>query len=55
MIQITWKAADHEHYNQVRFAFVTDPAWREFASKAGKLWRSGTRRFFYPSPIEMEA
>lgn len=53
LIQVTWKAADHTHFNQVRFAFVTDPAWREFANKASKLWRSGTRRFFYPSPIEM--
>lgn len=55
LIQVTWKAADHAHFNRVRFAFVTDPAWREYAGKAAKLWRSGTRRFFYPSPIEIGA
>jgi hypothetical protein len=55
LIQITWKAADHAQYNKVRFAFVTDPAWRAFANKASKLWRRGTRRFFYPSPVEMGA
>ncbi len=53
LIQVTWKAADHEHFNRVRFAFVTDPAWRDYASKASKLWRSGTRRFFYPSPVDI--
>lgn len=55
LIQVTWKAADHTRFNRARFAFVTDPAWREFANKASKLWRNGTRRFFYPSPIEMGA
>jgi hypothetical protein len=55
LIQMTWKAADHGHFNQIRFAFVTDPAWRAFADKARKLWRSGTRRFFYPSSVEMGA
>jgi hypothetical protein len=55
LIQLTWRAADHAHYNQIRFAFVTDPAWRAFAGKASKLWRGGARRFFYPSPIEVGA
>jgi hypothetical protein len=53
LIQLTWAVADHAQYNQVRFAFVTDPAWREFSDKARKLRRGGTRRFYYPSPIEM--
>lgn len=55
LIQVTWRAKDHAHYNQARFAFVMDPAWSDFAGKASKLWRGGTRRFFYPSPIEMGA
>jgi hypothetical protein len=53
LIQVTWQVADHAQYNQVRFAFVFDPCWRAFADKASKLWRGGSRRFFYPSPIEM--
>lgn|GEM_PF-3173775 len=55
LIQVTWKVADHAHYNQARFAFVTDPEWREYTGKASKLWRGGTRRFFYPSPVEIGA
>ena len=55
LIQVTWKVADHAQYNQARFAFVTDPAWRTYSNKASKLWRGGTRRFFYPSPVEMGA
>lgn len=55
LIQVTWKAADHAHYNQTRFAFVTDPAWRAYTEKASKLWRGGTRRFFYLSPVEIGA
>lgn len=53
LIQVTWKVADHPQYNQARFAFVTDPAWRAYTDKASKFWRGGTRRFFYPSPVEM--
>lgn len=55
LIQVTWKALDHAQYNKARFAFVTDPAWRDYTDKASKLWRGGTRRFFYPSPVEMGA
>lgn len=55
LIQVTWKVANHSDFNQVRFAFVTSPAWRAYADKASKLWRGGNRRFYYPSPIEVGA
>ena len=55
LIQVTWKVADHSAFNQQRKVFVTDPNWWVYAGKIAKLWTGGTRRFFYPAPMEMTA
>ena len=55
LIQVTWKVADHSEFNQQRKVFVTDPNWWVYAEKIAKLWTGGTRRFFYPAPMEMTA
>jgi hypothetical protein len=54
-VQVTWKVADHSAFNLIRKEFVTDPKWWAYAEKASQLWHGGTRRFFYPSPVEMPA
>jgi NIPSNAP len=51
LIQVTWKAADHSAFNLIRKAFVTDPRWWSYATRASRLWTGGTRRFFYPAPM----
>ena len=52
LIQVTWKCADHSTFNLMRKEFVTDPNWWAYSEKASKLWHRGTRRFFYPAPLE---
>jgi hypothetical protein len=52
LIQITWKCTDHKAFNLIRKEFVCDPRWWAYSAKASPLWRGGTRRFFYPAPIE---
>ncbi len=53
LIQVTWKAPDHSAFNVIRKNFVLDPRWSAYAAKASQLWTGGTRRFFYPAPIEI--
>src|SRR5580693_1842970 len=53
LIQVTWRVADHSAFNQQRKAFATDPRWWVYSEKISKLWTGGTRRFFYPAPMEM--
>ena len=53
LIQVTWKVKDHSEFNQLRPKFILDPRYIPYAAKASKLWTGGTRRFFYPSPVEM--
>ncbi len=55
LIQVTWKVADHSAFNLQRKAFVTDPNWSAYAAKLATLRTGGTRRFFYPAPMEMTA
>jgi len=52
LIQVTWKCADHATFNLMRKEFVTDLDWWAYSEKASKLWHGGTRRFFYPAPLE---
>lgn len=53
LIQITWKASDHSAFNLIRMAFVTDPRWWSYSARASQLRTGGTRRFFYPAPMQM--
>jgi hypothetical protein len=53
LIQVTWKALDHSAFNLIRKAFVTDPRWWSYAARASQLRAGGTRRFFYPAPMQM--
>ena len=55
LIQATWKAPDHSAFNLIRKAFVTDPRWWSYCARASELRTGGTRRFFYPSPLQMTA
>jgi len=55
LVQVTWKCADHSTFNLMRKEFVTDLDWWAYAEKASKLWHGGTRRFFYPAPMEQVA
>jgi NIPSNAP len=50
LIQVTWKAADHEAFNLIRKEFVTDPRWWTYSAALSQLRLRGTRRFFYPAP-----
>jgi hypothetical protein len=53
LIQVTWRAEDHKSFNVIRKNIVTDPRWADYSAKASALWTGGTRRFFYPPPIEI--
>jgi len=51
LVEVTWEADDHEHWNAVRKALVLDPRWYAYGDRLSALRTGGRRRFFYPTRL----